>query len=269
MISKKQSILAIDIGNSTIGLGFYPDANTGKGLIVKKISLDNIKSSATLSRLIFNLLPKSYKTSKLAEQPIGVAISSVVPELNRFAIDAVKSFCPNPLVITHTSATGLILEVSHPEKLGSDRIVNALAGFRLFGKPVAIIDAGTATTITIVGRHSNLFGGVIMPGITMMRESLASNTAKLPLIDLAKPFTVLGRDTDSAIASGIINGTIGAVENIVKGIEKEVHMKLRLILTGGHAGLIAHLLKREHVVIPNLIFEGMRLIHNLHREAEP
>jgi type III pantothenate kinase len=77
---------------------------------------------------------------------------------------------------------------------------------------------------------------------------------------------MLGTDTESALVSGIINGTVGAVENIVRGIEEETHMKLKLILTGGQAGLIASVLKREHVVIPDLIFEGMRLIYNLHKE---
>ncbi len=266
MRPQRRPLLAIDIGNSTIGLGFYIDANIGKCLIVEKISLDHLKSSPTLSRMIINLLTKSFKTSKLTKQRIGVVISSVVPEWNRSAAEAVKSLCPDPLFITHTLATGLTLKVSNPETLGSDRIVNALAGFRHFGRPVAVVDVGTATTITVVDRHSNLIGGAIMPGINMMRESLASNTAKLPLIPLPKPPSMLGTDTGSALASGIINGTVGAVENIVRGIEGEAHMKLSLILTGGHAGLIASLLKRKQVVIPDLIFEGMRLIYNLNKE---
>jgi type III pantothenate kinase len=267
MITEKEPLLAIDIGNSTIGLGFYHNAAGGKGLIVEKTPLYHIKTSMTLFRLIINLINRSCKTSKLVARPIGVVISSVVPELNRFAIEAVKRFCPDPLVITYTSVTGLTLEVSHPDKLGSDRLVNAFAGYRHCGKPVAVIDLGTATTITVVGKHSNLLGGAIMPGIGMMREALASGTARLPLVTLSNPPAMLGTDTESALASGIINGTVGAVESIVRGIEKEAHIKLHMILTGGHAGLIDSLFKREHVVIPNLIFEGMRLIHNLNRET--
>lgn len=265
---EKKSLLAIDIGNSTIGLGFYGNAAGGKGLIVEKIDLNRVNSSTLLSRLIMNLLSRGCKTSKFINNRIGVAISSVVPELNRLAFEAVKGFCPDPLVITHTSATGLILKISHPETIGSDRIVNAMAGFRHFGKPVAVIDLGTATTITVVGRGANLIGGAIMPGIGMMREALAMRTAGLPLISLSKPTSMLGTDTDSALASGIINGTVGAVETIVKGIEKETHMKLHTVLTGGHAGLVASLLKRDHVVIHNLIFEGMRLIYNYNMNRE-
>ena len=266
MRPKKRPLLAIDIGNSTVSLGFYLDANIGKGLTVETISLSHIKSYATLSRRIINLLTKSCKTSKPAKQRIGVVISSVVPKLNRYATAAVKNLCPDPVIITHTLATGLTLKVSNPETLGSDRIVNGLAGFRHFGKPIAVVDIGTATTITVVDKNSTLIGGAIMPGINMMRESLAYNTAKLPLIALSKPSSMLGTDTESALTSGIINGTVGAVENIVRGIEEEAHMKLRLILTGGQAGLITSVLKRKHVVIPDLIFEGMRLIYNLHKE---
>ena len=266
MRPKRQPLLAIDIGNSTIGLGFFIDPNIGKGLTVEKIPLSHIKSSATLSRMIINLLAKCYKTSNLPKQRIGVVISSVVPELTRYATEAVKSLCTDPVIITHTLATGLTLKVSNSKTLGSDRIVNGLAGFRHFGKPIAVVDVGTATTITVVNKNSTLIGGAIMPGINLMRESLASNTAKLPLIPLQKPSSMLGTDTESALVSGIINGTVGAVENIVRGIEEETHMKLKLILTGGQAGLIASVLKREHVVIPDLIFEGMRLIYNLHKE---
>lgn len=264
MRSKKLGLLAVDIGNSTVGLGLYRDASIGKDIIVEKIPLNNIRSSAMLSHLISDLFKKSCNFSKPVNQSIGVIMSSVVPELSSSVVEAVKSFCPNPLMITHTLVTGLTLEVSHPEKLGSDRIANALAGFNHFGKPVAVIDFGTATTITAVGKRMNLCGGAILPGINMMREALASKTARLPLISLSKPFTMLGRDTDSAIASGIINGTVGAVNNIIGGIEKEARVKLRLILTGGHARLVSPLLKREHVVITNLIFEGMRLIYNMH-----
>ena len=266
MTPKRRPLLAIDIGNSTIGLGFYLDANIGESVTFEKISLPHIKSSATLSRVIINLLAKSYKNSNIANHRIGVVISSVVPELNRYATAAVKSLCTDPVIVTHTLATGLSLKVSHPETLGSDRIVNGLAGFRHFGKPIAVVDVGTATTITVVDKDSTLIGGAIMPGINMMRESLASNTAKLPLIPLPKPSAMLGTDTESALVSGIINGTVGAVEHIVRGIEEEAHVKLRLILTGGQARLIAAALKRKHVVIPNLIFEGMRLIYNLHKE---
>ena len=70
MRPKRQPLLAIDIGNSTIGLCFFIDPNIGKGLTVEKIHLSHIKSSATLSRMIINLLAKCYKTSNLPKQRI-------------------------------------------------------------------------------------------------------------------------------------------------------------------------------------------------------
>jgi type III pantothenate kinase len=261
------ALVAIDIGNSSIGVGLFRLAGNPKSLTVKKISSSDMKSSATLADLVERFIAKCFKTRKYDARKIGVAISSVVPDLTYLTVEAVASFCQDPLIITYKTATGLTLEVSHPERLGADRIVNAFAAYKHVGKPVAVVDAGTATTITVVGRHFNLIGGTIMPGIDVMRRSLASDTAKLPFVSLSKPFKILGRSTDTAIASGIVNGTAGAIERIVRGIEIETRMRLSLVLTGGRAGLISPLLKKKHIVIPDLIFEGLRLLYSMSGET--
>jgi pantothenate kinase type III len=63
------------------------------------------------------------------------------------------------------------------------------------------------------------------------------------------------------MTSGIINGTVGAVEALIKGIEKELGFRLKLVLTGGYAKLVSPLIKRKHCMAPNLTFEGLRLIY--------
>ncbi len=258
MKKQRQALLAIDIGNSTMGLGLYPDALIGKVLRVNALPSDRIASSGAVSRIIKEFLYRKGRSFPAGD--IAVVISSVVPALNRKVMTAVKDLCNKPLIVDHRAAGGLSFEVPRPEMIGSDRIVNALAGYSLIGKPAAVIDFGTATTITVIGRHAVFLGGAIMPGIDIMRESLAARTAKLSKVALSAPCTVIGRDTASAITSGVIHGTAGAVDNIVKGIENETHNKLRVILTGGRAGLISPFLKREHVLVPHLIFEQMRLI---------
>jgi type III pantothenate kinase len=258
MKKQRQTLLAIDIGNSTVGLGLYPDAEKRKPFFIKTLASVQAASSGTLSGLVKEFM--SGKGRSFPAGDIAVVISSVVPGLNHKVITAVKNFCRNPLIVDYRTAGGLSFKVPRPEMIGSDRIVNALAGFSLFGKPAAVVDFGTATTITVIGKHAVFLGGAIMPGMDMMRHSLAARTAKLPEVSLAAPRLVTGRDTASAITSGIVNGTAGAVDRIIRGLEDEACCKLSVILTGGHASLISPFLKRKHILVPHLIFEGMRLI---------
>jgi len=264
MKKQRQTLLAIDIGNSTVRLGLYPDAEKRKPFFIKTLPSDRAASSGTMSRLIREFVYRDGRSFPAGD--ITAVISSVVPALNPHVIAAVKDVCKNPLIVDYRIAGGLSFEVPQPQTIGSDRIVNALAGFSLFGKPAAVVDFGTATTITVIGRHAVFLGGAIMPGINIMRQSLAAGTAKLPEVSLSAPCSVIGRDTASAITSGIVHGTAGAIDSIVKGIEKEIHKGVRVILTGGHAGLVSPFLKRKHVLVPHLIFEGMRLIFIHHSE---
>ncbi len=252
-------LLAVDIGNSTIGLGYYPDAVKGKPFVVDNI-LWKTPSALKLSRHIKNFL----RGDAADHRNIGVVISSVVPAMNRRIISAVSGFCRDPLIVDYRLAGGLSLGVSHPESIGTDRVVNSLAALSRFGRPLAVADFGTATTISVVGKQADFLGGAILPGIDMMKDSLASGTAKLPIIRLAAPHSALGRDTASAIESGIIHGSAGAVVNITRRLEKELGYKLLLVITGGRAGLAAPFVDIKHVLAPNLIFDGMRLIYLKH-----
>jgi len=258
MKKQRQALLAIDIGNSTIGLGLYPDVASGKALLVNRLTSDRTSSMRSMSKRIKEFVYGDGRSFPSAD--IGVVICSVVPTLTGKVFTAVTDLCKKPLIVDYRMIRELSFEVSQPELIGTDRLVNALAGFRFFGKPVAVIDFGTATTITVIAKHAIFLGGAIMPGIDIMRESLAARTAKLPKVSLSVPCSAIGRDTASAITSGIIHGTAGAVDNLVTSIEREAHNKLRVILTGGHAGLISPFLKREHVLLPHLVFEGMRYI---------
>ncbi|HMK61606.1 MAG TPA: type III pantothenate kinase [Dissulfurispiraceae bacterium] len=259
---KAKALLAIDIGNSTIGFGLYPDATANKILAIEKLQLTRITSSAFTEHFISDFLLKHCRIPKPATRYISVAISSVAPKFNNAVSKAVQRFCAAPLIITPSTETGLSLDVKHPEKLGTDRIANALAGYTQVRKPVAVVDLGTATTITVVGRGARLLGGAIMPGIQTMIGSLACKTSLLPLVAPAKPRSALGKDTSSAIISGTVNGTAAAIIYIQSRIEKEIDTKLALILTGGHAALLSPLLSKKHLLIPSLIFEGIRLIHS-------
>jgi type III pantothenate kinase len=156
--------------------------------------------------------------------------------------------------------------VANPSRIGADRIANAVAASHIFKGPVAVVDCGTATTITVVGPGKIFLGGAIMPGLSVMRESLYRSAARLPRAPLVRPEKVLAGETSASISSGIIYGTAGAVRSLVHGIEKELGFRVQLVLTGGQGALLSPLMGRRHRLMPTLTFEGLRLIHlrNIH-----
>jgi type III pantothenate kinase len=166
-----------------------------------------------------------------------------------------------PLVVGRSLNNGLTFAVKHPEQVGADRITCAVAAVALLGCPVAVVDLGTATTVSVVGKRNEFLGGAILPGLTLMRDALSRGTAQLPDIALRRPRAIVGGDTVSAILSGIMYGTAGAIERLVAGMEKAHRFRVHLVLTGGHARFLSPLLARPHVTRPMLAFEGLRLIY--------
>jgi type III pantothenate kinase len=259
---KNNALLAIDIGNSTVRLGLFPNETNPGFLLTSTLASKWAITERRLRKEIVRLLAKSSESDPdniACGRQLGVIISSVVPGINQEIINAIKEFCSKPLFVDHKAA-GLKFKMPCPEKVGSDRIANAVAGFDITGKPTAVIDFGSATTISVVGKRRIFMGGAIMPGLDMMADVLASKTAKLPDIEIARPYKALGSDTDSAIMSGIVLGTAGAVMKIILSIEEETGLQLCVIITGGRSGLVSPFLERTHLALPDLIFEGLRLI---------
>jgi type III pantothenate kinase len=166
-----------------------------------------------------------------------------------------------PLIVSCKIKTGLNFNIPLPEKLGSDRIANAVAAYELYKCPVTAVDFGTATTISVVGKDANYIGGTIIPGIGLMNESLAKGTSNLSEIALKPPESALGTDTTKCIQSGLFYGTAGAIERLLLEIEKEVGFELKVVLTGGFGGMISKFLTRKHDVRPNLTIEGLKIIY--------
>ena len=163
--------------------------------------------------------------------------------------------------------TGLNLKVKAPEELGTDRLADAAGAYAIYRGPVAVIDFGTATTITIVGKNADFIGGSIMPGIGLMNDVLAQRTSKLTKVPLEQPVPALGTDTAGCIRSGLLIGTAGAVERILDEIEKETGYIFRVVITGGYAHLVDPFIKRPHEMNVFLTHEGLREIYGKNRPA--
>ncbi|HHW32048.1 MAG TPA: type III pantothenate kinase [Clostridiaceae bacterium] len=253
-------ILVLDVGNTNTGLGVYE----GKKLYAHlTITTNREKSSDELGLFLINIF--QYKNIDV-KNIHGAIISSVVPSFTYSLEYAIKEFLKvEPIIVGPGIKTGINIKTENPKEVGSDRIVNAVAVYEIYGGPAIIVDFSTAITFCAISSKGEYLGNVICPGINISAEALFSKAAKLPRIDLVKPEGVIGKNTISSMQSGIVYGYTGMVDYIVKRIKDEMkenrENKIKVIATGGLAGLIAEESETIDIVNEFLTLEGLRIIY--------
>jgi type III pantothenate kinase len=165
-------------------------------------------------------------------------ISSVVPQsLFNLRKLAQRYFKKPPYIIGENTQLGIEVRIDKPREAGADRLVNAVGGFVQYGGPLIIIDSGTATTFDIVAADGAWEGGAIAPGINLSMQALHQAAAKLPRIAIERPARIIGKDTVTAMQSGIFWGYVGLIEYLVAAMQTEYGQKMRVVATGGVASL--------------------------------
>lgn len=254
-------LLAIDIGNTNIKLGvFHGDSLEATWNLATGIH----RTADEYAGLVLGLMErKQVSPSKVR----GVALCGVVPPLLYTFTELCKKYLNiGPLVIEAGVRTGMRIRLDNPREVGPDRVVNAVAAQNLYGKPLIIIDLGTATTFDVVSKEGDYLGGVIAPGINIASEALFARTAVLPRIEMVRPKQVIGRNTVAAMQSGIIFGYIALIEGMIRRIEQELGDKAKVVATGGQAYPFAEEIDTIDVVNPSLTLIGLRLIYEMNRE---
>ncbi len=254
-------ILAIDIGNTNIGVGIFQ-----KKKLVKNwnIRTEREKTCDEYGIIFLNLLSLS---GMKAEEIKSVVLSSVVPPLTPVFQDLSRSlFGVKPIVVGPGLKTGMAIFYENPLEVGADRVVAAVAAFEKHGGPCIVVDFGTAITFDAVSAKGEYLGGAIAPGIQISAEALYLKTAKLPHIEIKKPRKAIGRTTVSSMQSGLYFGYVGLVSNIIEKIKRELGEKARVISTGGFAAQISHEINSIDFHEPHLALEGLRIIHERSRE---
>ena len=166
--------------------------------------------------------------------------------------------------MSNETETGLLYSVDNPQCLGADRIANAVAAHRLYAGDLIVVDSGTATTFCVITAEGEYRGGAIMPGPGMSVNALFEKTSKLPKVELKPLSSVIGRNTEDNIRSGVVLGHAGAIERIIADIKQELNSDPAVVLTGGYADLLNPYIKVNYIN-PLLTLEGLRIIHEMNQ----
>ncbi len=169
----------------------------------------------------------------------GVVISSTVPRVVfNLRVFADRYFGLRPVVVGKPDCLlPVAVRVDAGTQVGSDRLVNTVAGFDRFGGDLIVVDFGTATTFDVVDTDGAYIGGVIAPGVNLSLEALHMAAAALPHVDITHPDRVIGTNTVACMQSGIFWGYVGLVKEISARIKQERGREMKVIGTGGLAPL--------------------------------
>jgi len=249
-------ILAIDVGNTNIVLGGISD---GQQVFSARLASDRNKTADQYALDIQGLLTMhGVETTEIE----GGILSSVVPYLQTVIPQAVKRLTGLDLMVVGPGMkTGLSICMDDPSTVGSDLIVSAVAARAKYPAPIAIIDMGTASTITVIDAEGRYIGGMIIPGLWVSVNALSAQAAQLPYIDLNGPTKLLGKNTVDCMRSGAVIGTAAMLDGVIARVEKELGTPVSAILTGGVAPLVIPYCTHRFHLEPDIIIAGLQILY--------
>lgn len=239
--------LILDFGNTLQKVAIFDNNQLIAMKAFKKISLKNIQDF----------------TSSFT---INSAILSSVINYNKNIYNYLKS---NFHFIELTSSTPIPINNKYctPETLGKDRLAAIIAANKNYpNNNILVINAGTCITYDFIDKNADYWGGAISPGIKMRFKALHTFTDKLPLIQLNKKSTpLIGNNSENSILSGVINGSVAELENIIFNYTQN-YKDLEVILSGGDMKYFDKKIKNSIFAFPNIVLYGLNIILDFNAE---
>ena len=255
-------LLVIDIGNTNVNYGVWE----GDQLRATwRMATDVRRQPDEYAALSMQILQHNGLTLKDIDK--GIFSSVVPPLIPTFEEIFQQYFKVHPIVVGTGTKTGMRILAENPREVGADRVCHAVAAYKLYGGPLIVIDFGTATVFDAVTPEGDYMGGAIAPGVNLAAEALFQRASKLPRIEFAKPKNAIGRNTVTAMQSGLFFGYVGLIEGLVARFQKELGGDAKVVATGGLARLIASETKVVDHVNYDLVLIGLRLLHEMNEKS--
>lgn len=257
-------LFVCDIGNSSIKTGVYD----GENLLFRSVFSTAEQRTADDMAVLFR---GSFAMHGIDLERIrGAVIASVVRPVTSAAASAIELLMHvKPLIVGPGVKTGLNIKTDIPSQLGADIAACAVGAQLMRPRPQIIISMGTATTFASINSEGELCGVLIIPGIGVALAALADKAAELPRTGLARPSTLLGRNTVDSMNSGIIYGNASMLDGLLDRIASEWDQnELEAVATGAFAEIVMPYMVSKHRVryVEDLSLQGLKRIFQLNNK---
>jgi len=244
-------MMLLDVGNSAVKWAVEENGHyTCRGYFLRRN-----RGFAELADAAWGQLPV----------PDGVAVANVAgQELQREINDWVAArwqLSPCYLRVDEAAA-GVVNAYNDPGRLGVDRWAALVAARHAAPGPVCIIDCGTAITIDALAADGRHLGGIIAPGLKMMRQTLSADTADIgpqPGVQ-GTGIGVLAQDTVQAVNNGVSYMAAAMIDRVLADMVAELGEQTEMLITGGDAGRILPLLGWQPHHDPDLVLKGIAIL---------
>ena len=255
-------LLCLDIGNTHILGGVFDQDNV---IARFRYATHLIGTSDQFGIFLIHILQANHIDPKTIN---AAAVCSVVPGHDFTIKHAVTAYLGHiSYFVLHAGvSTKLTIQYKNPNELGADILAGAIGGIHAYPKNnLIIIDMGTATTLCAITKTHSFLGGAILPGMRLSMEALKINTAKLMEVSIEPPSTYIGSITKNCIQSGLYFGQMGALKEIIQGVNQEAFPEEPAVIIG--TGGFAQLYKDKglfDVILPDLVLQG---IHQAYQDS--
>lgn len=243
-------VLVVDLGNTTTKLGLFCGGELAGTFVI------TTPESMTPDEARLEVEQALYMWD--APRPQGAILASVVPSLSEVWRNALESSCDGRVLMVGPGLkSGMRMRYDDPGEVGADRVADMVAARQDYGSPVVAVDLGTTTNFEVVDAEGTFAGGIIAPGLALGAHSLSEAAARLPEIELRAPDKAIGRNTRSAMQSGVVLGEVARIDGLLDAIMDELGTKAAVVLTGAHSEELAPLLHHDVQVDPTLTLRGL------------
>jgi type III pantothenate kinase len=248
----KQNTLLVDAGNSAVKWGLIDHDATDKLLATSRQQYPE-KIDAAFFIQCWQTLDKPEKVfvSCVANKDVWSVLEQACQQQWNIQPERVASI---------TDGFGLVNAYKQPAELGSDRWCAMIGAVDKRDSAFMLVDCGSAITVDVVASRGKHLGGYILPGLTMMKQSLRADTADVKVdINITALNLTPANTTKGCVDAAVYMAAVKMIEAVFEQQQKQ-DKSVQCLLTGGDAPLVAELLSIKHVMMPDLVLHGLAII---------
>jgi type III pantothenate kinase len=265
-------LLAIDVRNTHTVVGLLSGSKEHAKVVQQwRIRTESEVTADELALTIDGLIGDD------SERLTGAVALSTVPSVLhevRIMLDQYWPSVPHVLIEPGVR-TGIPLLVDNPKEVGADRIVNCLAAFHKYGTKAIVVDFGSSICVDVVSAKGEFLGGAIAPGVQVSSDAAAARSAALRRVELARPRSVVGKNTVECMQAGAVFGFAGLVDGLVQRVRDDVDGfsgdlgdQVAVVATGHTAPLLLPELHTVNHYDQHLTLHGLRLVFERNQDAQ-